>query len=462
MVPFQSTVRVEEMQSAQQKPEWKRELRAMLALAIPVVMSELAWVLMSIVDTIMVGKLGPAAIGAVALGNAVYYAPSLFGIGLVLGLDTLVSQAYGRRDFDDCHRWLAQGVYLTSLITPLSMLLVWWAAGHFYLAGVNPVVQAPAAAYLRLLNWGTFPLLIYAASRRYLQGVEQVKPVVATFIVANLVNWGGNYVLIYGKLGFPAMGVRGSALSTVLSRILMACSLMGFAWLHEARRGHPLFAHWPAPHISRLRELLRLGLPAGGQLVMEVGAFGAATVLAGRLTPEALAAHQVALNCASLTFMVPLGVSASAAVRVGHGIGAGDPRRARRAGWLALGLAASFMFLAALTFLLIPKWLLEIYSHDIAVLRIGIPLLAIAAAFQIFDGIQSVSTGALRGLGETRTPMLANLTGYWVIGLPLGYFLCFHTSLGIFGLWTGLTVALILIALWLLQKWRVASLEIAS
>lgn len=409
---------------------------------------------MSIVDTIMVGKLGPAAIGAVALGNAVYYAPSLFGIGLILGLDTLVSQAYGRGDFDDCHRWLAQGIYLATSITPLLMLLIGWAAGHFALAKVNPLVSGPASEYLRILNWGTLPLLIYAVARRYLQGVGQVKPIMLIFLTANLINWGGNYVLIYGKLGFPMMGVRGSALSTCFARILMAVGLMGFAWLHEARRGHPLFAHWPAPQPDRLRHLLKLGLPAGGQIVMEVGAFGAATILAGRLTPEALAAHQVALNCASLTYMVPLGVSASAAVKVGHGVGVGDAKRARRAGWLALGIATSFMLLAAITFLAIPQSILKVYSHDAAVLKIGVPLLALAAAFQVFDGIQTVSTGALRGLGETRAPMLANLTGYWLFGLPCGYLLCFHTKMGIMGLWTGLTAALILIALWLLQRWK--------
>lgn len=434
--------------------DWRRELRSMLALAVPVVLSELGWVAMSIVDTIMVGKLGPAAIGAVALGNAVYYAPSLFGIGLVLGLDTLVSQAYGKRNFDDCHRWLSQGIYLVTFITPLSMLLVAWAASHFTLAQVNPVVAEPARQYLSILNWGTFPLLLYAASRRYLQGIGNARPIVFTFVSANLVNWAGNYVLIYGKLGLPALGVRGSAISTVFARVFMGSALLFFAWRNERRRGHPLFAHWPGPDISRLRHLLHLGLPAGCQLILEVGAFGASTVLAGRLRPEALAAHQVALNCASLSFMVPLGISASTAVKVGHAIGSEEMRKARRAGWMGLGLATTFMLLAACTFLLIPEPILRVYSQDRDVLSIGVPLLALAATFQIFDGIQTVSTGALRGLGETRTPMLANFVGYWIIGLPLGYMLCFHTRLGVMGLWTGLTIALILIALWLIERWR--------
>lgn len=436
---------------------WGAELRAMLRLSVPVVLSELGWMAMGVVDTIMVGKLGPSAIGAIAVGNAVYYAPSLFGIGLVLGLDTLVSQAHGAGDHDECHRWLAQGIYLTAIITPISMLLVAWLAAHFALLGINPAVSGLASQYLSLMNWGTFPLLIYAASRRYLQGVGRVKPILFIFLTANLVNWIGNWVLIYGKWGMPALGVRGSALSTVCSRILMAVGLMTFAWLHESRRGHPLFARWPLPQVSRLRQLLALGLPAGGQIVMEVGAFGAATVLAGRLSPESLAAHQVALNCASLTYMVPLGVGAAAAVRVGYGVGAQDGSRARRSGWTALGLAIGFMLMAGVVFLLIPRQILGVYSHDLSMIKIGIPLLAIAAAFQVFDGIQTVSTGALRGLGETKMPMLANLIGYWIFGLPLGYILCFHTPLGIFGIWTGLTAALITIALWLMLHWRTAS-----
>src|ERR1700723_724570 len=191
------------------EPEWKAELRAMVVLAVPVVLSELGWMVQGVVDTIMVGKLGPAAIGAVALGNAVCYTPSLFAIGLLLGLDTLVSQSYGRKDYDGCHRWLAQGIYLALLITPPIMFCVWLASYGYARFGVPTPVAGPAATYLRMLNWGTLPLLIYGASRRYLQGVGQVQVVTVTFVGANLLNWLGNWVLIYGKWGAPRMGVDG-------------------------------------------------------------------------------------------------------------------------------------------------------------------------------------------------------------------------------------------------------------
>jgi len=438
-----------------QTPEanWRRELAALVTLAIPVVLSELGWMAQGVVDTIMVGRLGPAAIGAVALGNAVFYTPSLFGIGLLLSLDTVVSQAFGRKDYDDCHRWLAQGIYLALAITPPLVLLILAASFGLIHFGIAPEVAVPGAAYMRMLAWSLPPLLVYGATRRYLQGVGQVRVITVTYILANLLNWAGNWALIYGHLGFPAMGVRGSALSTVVARVGMAVALIGFAWRYERKRGHPLFRHWAGPQLDRIRALIRLGLPAAGQIVMEVGAWNTATLSAGWLTPIALATHQIAINYASITYMVPLGVSAAAAVAVGHAVGAGDLPRARRAGWLAIGIGTAFMIVAALVFWAIPGPLIELFTRDPRVLAIGPGLLGIAAAFQIFDGVQTVCTGSLRGLGETRTPMVANFIGYWILGLPLGLFLCFGLGWGIYGTWIGLTLALIVISSILLHRW---------
>jgi MATE family multidrug resistance protein len=436
-----------------QRQQWKRELAALAQLAIPVVLSELGWMAQSVVDTIMVGRLGPAAIGAVAVGNAVFYTPSLFGIGLLLSLDTKVAHAYGRKDFDDCHRWLAQGIYLALAVTPVLMILIACASFAYTRVGISQEVAVPATAYLRMLNWSLLPLLIYGASRRYLQGVGQVRVITLTYIAANLLNWGGNWVLIYGHFGFPAMGVRGSALSTVIARISMAVSLMGFAWRYERQRGHPLFKHWAGPQWDRIRQLVRLGLPAAGQIILEVGAWNVATLSAGWLSPVALATHQIAINYASVTYMVPLGISSAAAVSVGHAIGAGDKAKARRAGWLSLALGTGFMMLAGIVFFIAPKPLIELFTHDPRVLAVGPSLLWIAAAFQIFDGVQTVCTGALRGLGETRAPMIANFVGYWILGLPLGLILCFILKWGVYGMWIGLTLALIVISSILLHRW---------
>lgn len=443
------------------RANWRSELGAMISLAVPVVLSELGWVAQGVVDNIMVGRLGPVAIGAVALGNAVFYTPSLFGIGLLLGLDTLVSQAYGRRDHDDCHRWLAQGVYLACIVTPPLLILLVGLSYGFTHFGVIKEVAVLSGGYLRILSWSALPLLLYGATRRYLQGVGQVRVITLTYVLANLLNWFGDWVLIYGKLGFPALGVNGSAISTCIARVGMAVAMLGFAWRYERKRGHPLFRHWAGPQLDRLRMLVRLGAPAAGQILLEVGAWNLSTFAAGYLTPVALATHTIALNYASISYMVPLGVSAAAAVSVGHAIGGDDPARARRAGWMALALGTGFMVCAGIVFLAIPRPLISLYTRDPQVLALGPSLLWIAAAFQIFDGVQTVSTGALRGLGETRAPMIANLVGYWVMGLPLGFILCFVLKWGIYGMWIGLTLSLIVIASTVLARWNRDSTRVA-
>jgi MATE family multidrug resistance protein len=345
-------------------------------------------------------------------------------------------------------------VYLASFSAVPIMLLLWAASFTFVRFGIAPEVAAPAASYLRVLLWGTLPLLLYGAARRYLQGVGEVRVITVTFVGANLINWFGNWVLIYGKFGFPAMGVVGSALSTCLARVFMAAALIGFAWRYERKRGHPLFRHWAGPILERLRGLIRLGAPAAGQILLEVGAWNLCTFAAGWLTPVALATHAIALNYAAVTYMIPLGVSAAAAVTVGHAVGAGDPARARRAGWLALALTTAFMLLAAVVLFTEPRPLIMLYTRDPQVLAIGPGLLWIAAAFQVCDGIQAAGTGALRGLGETRAAMWAHFAGYWVFGLPLGFFLCFGMRMGIYGIWIGLTIALVVTSTVLLLRWR--------
>ncbi len=432
----------------------------MLRLAIPVVLAELGWMFMSVIDTVMVGHLGPAAIGATGVGSSAFYSFAIFGMGLLLGLDTLVSQSYGAGDRQDCHRSLVQGTYLALFITPPLMVLFAFMPPLFYALRVNAAVSVLAGPFVVTLGWGTLPLLLYAAFRRYLQGIGHVRPVMFVLVSANVINWFFNWLLIDGHWGFPGLGVVGSALSTCAARIYMAAMLAFFIWWFERNIEPGLERSIGKPDWKRLSRLLHIGFPAALQILLEVGAFGAAAVLAGRLTPAALAAHQIALNCAACSYMVPLGISSAAAVAVGQSIGQGNPHIARRSGFIALGIACAFMSCSALVFLLIPRQILQIYTNDAGVLLIGTGLLALAALFQLFDGIQTVATGALRGLGNTRAPMLINLGGYWFFGLPIGYLLCFHFHHGVYGLWWGLTLALILIAVILLHSWNRSSREL--
>ena len=415
---------------------------------------------MTTVDTIMVGRLGPAAIGAIGIGNSVFYSFAIFGMGLLLGLDTLVSQSFGAGDRDDCHHSLMQGIYLALFMTPPLMALFWLLHTLFPALGIDPEVSRLSSSFLLTLSMSTLPLLLYGALRRYLQGIGHVRPVMFVLVSANLVNWFFNWLLIQGNLGFPALGVTGSALSTCLARVYMAAALLLFICWYERKLKYSFTALLRGPDPARLKMLIRIGLPAATQILLEIAAFGAVGVLAGRLTQAALAAHQIALNCAALSFMVPLGTSSAAAVAVGQSVGRGETQVARRAGFIAVAISCAFMTCSACAFILIPLPILRIYTTDARVLGLGTGLLTLAAGFQLFDGIQTVVTGALRGLGETRTPMLVNLCGYWAVGLPLGYVLCFYYGYGVFGLWWGLTVSLIIIAVVLLFVWQHASKKI--
>ena len=431
----------------------QNELKPMLALAAPVVLAELGWVTMGIVDTLMVGRLGAEAIGAVGLAGMLFFAVAVFAMGVLLGLDPLVAQAFGARRLDECHRWLVHGVWLGLFVAVPTVALIYAMRATLGLWGLPGDVEALVHPYLGILTWSLPPLLLYVAFRRYLQAMHLVRPVMIALLAANVVNAVGNWVLIFGHLGFPAMGVRGSAWATLLARVFMAASLFVVILRHEARVVPRLRDTPMGIDPARLRRLFALGIPAAGQMVFEVGVFSAATALAGRVSADALAAHQIALNMAAFTFMVPFGISSAAAVRVGHAVGRGDPAGAIRAGWTAIAIGVGFMAAAAAAFLLVPGTLVRAFTSDRSVIEIGTALLFVAAAFQLFDGVQGVTTGALRGLGDTRTAMLWNLAGHWIVGLPLGYLLCFRRGYGVVGLWWGLSVGLVICGVALVTTW---------
>jgi MATE family multidrug resistance protein len=436
------------------RPILRAHLPPLLRLAIPVVVAELGWMSMGLVDTVMVGPLGPDAIGAVGLGSGLFMAVAIFGMGLLLGLDTLVSQAYGARRLDECHAWLWTGLALgVTMALPVTLVL-WWSSHHLGVLGLHPAIERLTAPYVGVVSWGLLPLLLYAAFRRYLQGMSLVRPVSIALVSANLVNIAANWVLIYGHFGMSAMGVRGAAWATNLSRAYMAAVLLGAILAHDGRTGRRLRRGVTAVSWSRVRRLVTLGLPAALQVTLEIGVFAAATALAGRLDPVALASHQIALNVAAFVFMVPLGFASAAAVLVGQHVGRRDVLGAGRAGWTALVAIAGFMLVVAAVFLLAPRPLLIAFTRDAGVIAVGTRLLAVAAVFQLFDGLQVVGTGVLRGIGDTRTPMMWNLAGHWFGGLPIGYYLCFSVGLGVVGLWVGLSVGLTTVGVVLVGVWR--------
>src|SRR5258707_6717890 len=427
--------------------EIRQEFRPMLRLATPLAVTELGWLTMGFVDTVMVGRLpdSATAIGAASLGSMLFYAIGIFGSGIMLGMDTLVAQAYGAGKLEECHRTLWNALYLALILSPLVMGVMLACVPLFPRLGLAPALVAQAVPYLKALIWSALPLTLFFALRRYLQSMHIVMPVVFALVSANLINVVGNWALVYGHLGLPGMGVPGSGWATCVSRIYMMIVLVVAVVWYDRKRASGLWLASRRIELERLRELLRLGLPAASHLFLEIGAFAFATFLLGKLGAVPLAGHQIALNVASFTYMVPLGISSAAAVRVGHAIGARDVHGAARAGWMALFFSVCFMSCSGLALLIFSHPIARTYTPQPQVVQAGAALLIVAAVFQLFDGFQVVATGALRGAGNTRTPMLANLFGYWAIGLPLGSLLCFKLKMGAVGMWMWLCLALIMI-----------------
>ena len=425
-----------------------------MKLAGPVVTAEVGWMMMGIVDTIMVGPLGPAAIGATGLSSSVFAVIAIFGMGLMLGLDSLVSQAHGAGQPDEGLRWLYHGVFLACAVAPFAMAVTAAAVLTIDLWGLHPDIRQLAEPYLRVVAISALPLLLYAAFRRYLQGMHVVRPIMFAVLSANLVNAFANWVLIYGNLGMSLLGVEGSAWATSISRAYMAVFLYaGIRGLQKRGGAGQVARQLLTIELPRLRRLLALGFPAASQITLEVGVFALVTAFAAQLDPISSASHQIALNVASLAFMVPLGLASASAVRVGYSVGARDARGAAHAGWTALGLGGIIMVAIGLVMFAWPEPMLRVFTSDVEVIQTGVGLLAIAAAFQLFDGTQAVATGVLRGLGDTRTPMVMNVIGHWGLGLPVGYALCFGFGQGVAGLWIGLLLGLGFVAIVLTATW---------
>jgi len=437
-------------------PIFRRELRPTLRLALPLILAEIGWMSMIIVDTMMVGRLpySAEAIGAVSVSSSLFIVFAFFGEGILIGLDTLVSQSFGAGHREDCHTSLVNGLYLSFALAPFLAIPVWIIPNYFERFGVTHPVAVLAAPYMRTLSAGLVPLLLYFAVRRTLQGMNMVRPIAFALVTANVVNFLGNYILIFGKFGAPALGVTGSGIATCISRGYLAFVLVVYLLWYDHRHKTELLNTPLQPNLNRIRQLISLGLPAAIQLTAEVAVFALVATLIARLGAVAQAGHQIALNTVAFTYMVPLGISSAAAVRVGQALGRGDPVGARNAGNTAILLGAAFMSTMSAVLLVFPRYIARLYTADPSVIHAAITLLAAGAAFQLFDGIQTVATGSLRGTGDTRTPMVCHFSAYWLMGLPLGAYLCFRRHWGALGLWVGLSLSLILIGILLLAFWR--------
>jgi MATE family multidrug resistance protein len=428
-------------------------LRQLTQLALPIVAVNLGQMLMSVVDTLMVGRISAEAIAAVALGTLFFFAAAISGEGILLALDPLISQAVGAGDGVGQARGLQRGIVLAVLLTvPAALFLL--VSPPLMVALRQPEGVVPLArAYVWILIPGVLPFYLFIALRQTLQAMGRVRPVLLTMLAANLLNVALNYLLIFGKLGLPALGVAGSAWATTLSRWFMVGVLAWVAWPLLK----PLVQPWqpesrdPAP----LRRMAWLGLPIAGQRMLEYLTFGLTALAMGWIGTSALAGHQIALNLAAVSYMIPLGIGGAGAVLVGRAVGAGSPAQARRFALLAMVLGGGVMVVGGAAFIALPGALARLYTSDPRAMAVATTLLPLAGAFAVFDGLQAVGLGVLRGLADTRVPMLINLLGYWAIGLPAGIILAFPLGMGAAGLWWGLVIGLGVVALLLIYRIRV-------
>jgi multidrug resistance protein, MATE family len=418
------------------------------------VLVQVGMMLMGFVDTIMVGHVSGAVLAAVGLGNIYFFNITIFGTGTLMALDPLVSQAIGARDERSVASATQRGAILALGISVVMILALLPSASVLRVLGQRESLIDETSAYLIISAAGVLPFFAFVVFRQTLQAIGHIRPIVWTIVLSNLLNAALNWVFVYGHLGSPAMNARGSAIATAISRWVMALALLYFARRELLPRFMPL-----VPGVAdrtALLSMLKLGAPIGAQQMLEALAFGAVGVLMWRLGDNELAAHQAAINLAALTFMVPVGVGAAASVRVGRAVGAGDPVGVRAAAHAAYVCGVGFMCLTALVFLIFPRPLATMMaSGDASVIAIAATLIPVAGVFQVFDGGQAVGAGVLRGLGDTRVPLISMLGGYWLIGLPVSVWLGFHSTMREVGLWSGFVASLGIVAVFLLLRIRV-------
>jgi multidrug resistance protein, MATE family len=439
---------------------WRTELSATMALAWPLALANLLQMLVHAVDVIFVARLGERELAASALGI------SLFGLlmwafsGLTGITAALIAEELGRRRHAvrQVRRSVRMGLWLAVVAGALGMVICWFGEEIMLASGQTPELSARAGSFLRIIMWGMIPMIAASVLRNFVSALG--RPIFATAITALalgasvLFNW----MFVFGNFGAPALGLEGSALASVLTSLfILACYLFAISTDRRLRR-YRIFGNWWRPEWSRLREIVVIGTPVMVIIIAEAGLFSGAALLMGRIGESELAGHTVALQIAALAFQVPFGVGQAATIRVGYHFGAGDRAAIGRAGWIGIAVAAGFMCLTAAAMILAPNLLLRIYvdpadPKNAAMVGFAVSYMLMAAAFQLFDGVQAVAAGALRGLQDTRVPMGIAIFSYWIPGYGTAIWLGFFTPLEGFGVWVGLAIGLVFAAGLLTWRW---------
>ncbi|HET9238283.1 MAG TPA: MATE family efflux transporter [Oligoflexus sp.] len=425
-----------------------RETGRLLRLAVPVIFTSVGNMMMGLVDTMVVGQYSSLALAGVAAGNSVFYTVAMIGIGFLGAMDPIVAQSHGAREPKQALQCLASALQQALVFALLATPLLLFIAAHLDWTGAAPDVAHAAEPFLRTLSYGLLPMMIFQVFQRYWQGMEIALPFTLIMILSNIINYIFALAFVHGRWGFPPMGAEGAAWATLVVRLVsLVAAVIYTLWLWKKRpyyrpdfaRLLPLLKNF---HRSMHVRIFRLGLPSSLQMGLEVCAFSLTTLMVARLGAEMLATHQIVLNIASFAFMFPLGLSAATATRVGYHMGRKHRPEALTTSWLGIVIGALMMATSALILFAIPNQLLRLFTQDLAVIQLGVSLIFLCSLFQIFDGIQVVSAGALRGLGDTKTALYTNLLAHWCLGLPVGFTLCFWLNKGLWGLWVGLALGL--------------------
>ncbi|MBU0969554.1 MAG: MATE family efflux transporter [Proteobacteria bacterium] len=434
---------------------FKRHFKETIHLALPMIVGQIGQMAMSIADNAMVGRVGTDALAAAAIGNALFMLVMVVGFGLSMAITPLTAMAAGARKETDCGVILRQGLIVNLLAGMLLCVATFFGAESIRFFHQPETIVEPAVLYMQVLGFSMLPLMLFQSFRQFAEGVSFLKPAMVITLLANLVNIGVNWVFIYGNLGAPALGVVGAGIATFFSRTFMAFSLMWVIMTAPSLKRFDPSLRYRKIDIRLMKRLLKIGIPGACQYFFEVSAFTASAVIVGWMGTQALAAHQIALNLASISFMVAMGIAGAGTIRVSHALGRGSARDVRTAGFSAVFLCAGFMAASGLVFVLFRNFLPLLYLSDTGVTKMAASLLVIVAFFQISDGTQSVGLGILRGITDMKIPTLITLTAYWVIGLPSGYVLAFRFGLGIYGVWYGLLIGLTASALLMMLRFHV-------
>jgi multidrug resistance protein, MATE family len=439
---------------------WLAELRAMLALGWPLVLTNVAQIALTTTDVIVLGRVGAEALAAGALGVNLYLAILIFAIGLITATSPMMAEAIGRKlhVVRDVRRTFRQGLWSAAIISVPAWLLLWHTEPIMRLFGQTPQAAADAQSFVRLLQWGFLPTLGFVALRSFVAALQQPKWALVVTGITILFNIAANWALVFGHLGLPAMGLRGSGLATTLSNLFLFVSFALVVGFHRKFRRYHLFGRWWRADWPRFAKLWRVGLPIGAAMAFEITVFNAAVFLMGQFGTAAIAAHTIAIQVGSVTFMVPMGLGQAATVRVGQARGAGDRDAITRAGWTAFALGVGFMASMSALIILAPRLLIGAFLDiddpaNAPVIAFAMSFLFCVAVFQIADGAQSVGAGMLRGLQDTRMPMIFAAVGYWGFGMPLGLLLAFKLGFGPVGIWIGLASGLVAVAIVMLWRW---------